>query len=291
MASENSEPGDLFVCPTPIGNMEDITLRTLRVLKEVDLIACEDTRRTGRLLDHYDIEADLLSYHEHNAASRCRRLIKELDLGREIALVSDAGTPGISDPGKFLIQEAIEAGIEIVPLPGASALLPALVASGLEADRFVFEGFMPKKGQEREERLAVLKREERTAVIYESPHRTIDTIEDLAREMPERELVLVREISKIHEEKVRGLTSELAEKISSDDIKGEVVLVLAGREKSAEEKHGYEQLSLVEHVRALMDHGYPKKEAIKMVAREREISRNDVYEAAIAIDARPQKDN
>lgn len=287
--ANTTEAKKLYVCPTPIGNLEDITLRVLQVLRETDIIACEDTRRTGKLLNHFDIESDLVSYHEHNAAARCQFLIKELEKGQKVALVSDAGTPGISDPGSRLITEAISAGLEIVPLPGPSALIPALVASGLPADRFVFEGFLPKKGQKREERLAAIKREERTIVIYESPYRTGETVSELAEIMPERKLSLIREISKVHEEKLYGTTTSLAQKLEGENIKGEVVLVLAGRDKKSEEQEGYEHLSVVEHVKKLMDHGYPKKEAIKIVARERDISRNQVYEEAIAIDARPDK--
>ena len=287
--TDNLSSRKLYVCPTPIGNLQDITLRALEVLEDVDLIACEDTRRTGKLLDHFDIDTPMISYHEHNAARRCQQILERMAEGEEVALVSDAGTPGISDPGSRLIERALESEVEIVPLPGASALLPALVASGLPADRFVFEGFLPRSGQERRDRLAALKREERTAVIYESPYRTPDTLADLAEMMPGRQLSLVREISKLHEEKIYGTTTSLAEELEADDIKGEVVLVLAGREEESE-KAGYEHLTVVEHVRALMDHGYPKKEAIKMVAGERNLSRNEVYEEAIAIDARPRQD-
>ncbi len=291
MSEENTAAAaqKLYVCPTPIGNLEDITLRTLNVLREADIIACEDTRRTGKLLKHFDIENKLISYHEHNAAARCKHLIAELEEGKKVALVSDAGTPGISDPGSRLITAAIAASIEIIPLPGPSALLPALVASGLPADRFVFEGFLPKKGQERQERLAALKREVRTIVIYESPYRICDTVSELAEIMPERKLSLVREISKVHEEKFYGTTSSLAAELADEDIKGEVVLVLAGRDQETAEKEGYEHLSVIEHVKKLMEHGYHKKEAIKMVARERDLSRNEVYEEAIAIDARPDE--
>jgi len=279
----------LYVCPTPIGNLQDITLRALEVLGEVDLIACEDTRRTGKLLNHFDIDTPMISYHEHNAARRCQQILERMAEGEEVALVSDAGTPGISDPGSRLIEKSLEAGVEIVPLPGASALLPALVASGLPADRFVFEGFLPRSGQERHDRLAAIRREERTVVIYESPYRTLETLEELADLMPGRELTLVREISKLHEEKIYGTTTSLAGELEADDIKGEIVLVLAGSEEEKEQA-GYEHLSVVEHVRVLMDNGYPKKEAIKMVAAERDLSRNEVYDEAIAIDARPRRD-
>ncbi|SDM16043.1 16S rRNA (cytidine(1402)-2'-O)-methyltransferase [Halarsenatibacter silvermanii] len=284
----DSDQKKIFICPTPIGNLRDITLRALDILRQVDVIACEDTRRTGGLLSHYDIETDMISYHEHNARKRCQELLEKMKRGKEVALVSDAGTPGISDPGRHLISEAIEAGIEVIPLPGPTALIPALVASGLLSDRFVFEGFLPKKGGERQNRLKALKREKRTSVLYESPYRTIATISDLAEIMPARNLTLIREISKIHEEKLYGTCAGLSERLTQEDVRGEVVLVLAGKEE-ADEKAGYEHLSIVEHVRRLMDEGYPKKEAIKIVAEERELSRSEVYEEAIAIDARPEE--
>ncbi len=281
--------GRLYICPTPIGNLEDITLRVLRILREADLIACEDTRRTGKLLQHFEIDTPLISYHEHNEVKRTDELLDKLGQGRDIALVSDAGTPGISDPGEVVIQAALEAGAEVIPLPGASALISALVVSGLSTERFVFEGFLPRSGQEREERLAEITVETKTVVIYESPYRIQDTLEDLASRIPERQLALIREISKIHEEKIYGQVGELAEKMQERELQGEIVLIIAGREKD-EDKIDFAEITVLDHLKLLMDRGYTKKQAIKEVARVRDLPKSEVYKEAIVIDARVNQD-
>lgn len=279
--------GKLFLCPTPIGNLDDMTYRTVKVLQEVDLIACEDTRRTGKLLKHFEIKNDMLSYHEHNEQERSQELITKLEHNMDIALVSDAGTPGISDPGEILVRKAAEAGVAIVPLPGPSAVLPALIASGFSTDRFAFEGFLPRKGTARENRLAELKLEARTTVIYESPYRAKSTLTDLAEKMPNRKIVLAREISKLHEEFLRGTTQDISQLLQEREIKGEVVLVLSGRpEKQAE--IGLENMPVLEHLKLLIDNGYTKKKAIKEVAEIRGIPKSEVYKEAIAIEARPE---
>lgn len=279
--------GKLFLCPTPIGNLEDMTYRAVRVLREVDLIACEDTRRTGKLLNHFEIKNDMLSYHEHNEQERSQEIIAKLENNVDVALVSDAGTPGISDPGEILVQKAVEAGITVIPLPGPSAVLPAVIVSGFSTGRFVFEGFLPRKGEARANRLTDLNLETRTIVIYESPYRTKNTIADLAERMPEREIVLAREISKLHEEILRGSTREVFQLLQEREIKGEVVLVLAGRQEEQAELD-LNSLSVLEHLKFLIDNGYTKKKAIKEVAEIRGISKSDVYKEAIAIEARPE---
>ncbi len=281
--------GRLYICPTPIGNLEDITLRVLKILREADLIACEDTRRTGKLLQHFEIDTPLISYHEHNEVKRTDELLDKLGQGRDIALVSDAGTPGISDPGELVIQAALKAGAEVIPLPGASALISALVVSGLSTERFAFEGFLPRSGQEREERLAEITVETRTVVIYESPYRIQDTLEDLASRMPERRLAIIREISKIHEEKIYGQAGELAEKMQERELQGEIVLIIAGRDKD-EDQIDFTEIAVLDHLKLLMDRGYTKKQAIKEVARVRELPKSEVYKEAIVIDARVNQD-
>mgnify|MGYP000040520982 CR=1 FL=1 len=279
--------GKLYICPTPIGNLEDITYRTIRILKEVDLIACEDTRRTGRLLKHFEIDNDLISYHEHNEKMRTEEIIDKLKMNQDIALVSDAGMPGLSDPGKILIKAVVNEEIEVIPLPGPSAAVPALVASGFATDRFVFEGFLPRKGQERKDRLASIKLDERTTIIYESPYRTKDTISELAETMADREIALIREISKIHEEKIYGTAGDIKERIAEREIKGEVVIVISGNQSLSKEEK-LTDLSILEHLELLIENGYTKKKAIKEVAKIRDLPKSKVYKEAIAIDARPE---
>jgi len=279
--------GKLYICPTPIGNLEDITYRTIRILKEVNLIACEDTRRTGRLLKHFEIDNDLISYHEHNEKMRTEEIIGKLKMNQDIALVSDAGMPGLSDPGEILIKAVVNEGVEVIPLPGPSAAIPALVASGFATDRFVFEGFLPRKGQERKDRLASIKLDERTTIIYESPYRIQDTITDLAEIMADREIALIREISKIHEEKIYGTAAEIKDEIGNREIKGEIVIVISGNQSLSEEEK-LTDLSILEHLELLIENGYTKKKAIKEVSKIRGLPKSEVYKEAIAIDARPE---
>ncbi|MBR6179978.1 MAG: 16S rRNA (cytidine(1402)-2'-O)-methyltransferase [Prevotella sp.] len=221
--------GMLYIVPTPVGNMEDITLRALRVLREADIILAEDTRTTGVLLKHYDIQGRLLSHHKFNEHGTTASIIERLKAGQTIALVSDAGTPGISDPGFFLVREAVAAGENVQCLPGATAFVPALVASGLPDDRFCFEGFLPQK-KGRQTRLASLANEERTIVIYESPYRLLKTLQQLADVMGgERPASVAREISKIHEECVRGTLDELVQHFTTTAPRGEIVIVVGGK--------------------------------------------------------------
>jgi 16S rRNA (cytidine1402-2'-O)-methyltransferase len=220
--------GILYIVATPIGNLEDITLRALRVLREVDLIAAEDTRHTQILLAHHGIHATLTSYHEHNERAKAQALVARLEQGTNIALVSDAGTPAISDPGFRLVVEAIRAGLRIVPVPGASALSAVLSASGLPTDRFVFEGFLPAKKKQRRERLQAVRGESRTLIFYETPHRLKDSLDDIGEILGDRGITLAREVTKMHEEFLRGRVSEIFHQIADREIKGELTLVIAG---------------------------------------------------------------
>ena len=223
--------GILYIVPTPVGNLEDITLRALRVLRESDLVLAEDTRTTGLLLKHYDIHNQLVSHHKFNEHGTSAGIVERLRSGQTIALVSDAGTPGISDPGFFLVREAVNAGIEVQCLPGATAFVPALVSSGLPDDRFCFEGFLPQK-KGRQTRLASLADEQRTMVCYESPYRLVKTLEQLGEVMgTDRRACVAREISKIHEECVRGTLAELVAHFTATPPRGEIVIVVAGQEE------------------------------------------------------------
>ncbi len=221
----------LYIVPTPVGNMEDMTLRAIRVLKEVDLVLAEDTRTSGILLKHFDIKNQLMSHHKFNEHGTSAAVIDRLLSGQNVALISDAGTPGISDPGFFLVREAVRAGIEVVTLPGATALIPALVSSGLPCDRFTFEGFLPQK-KGRQSRIEALREETRTMVFYESPYRVLKTLQQLAEVFGvDRQASACREISKIHEESVRGSLQELIEHFTATEPRGEFVLVVAGRQQ------------------------------------------------------------
>ncbi len=221
----------LYIVPTPVGNMEDMTLRAIRVLKEVDLVLAEDTRTSGILLRHFDIKNQLMSHHKFNEHGTSAAVIDRLLSGQNVALISDAGTPGISDPGFFLVREAVRAGVEVVTLPGATALIPALVSSGLPCDRFTFEGFLPQK-KGRQSRIEALREETRTMVFYESPYRVLKTLQQLAEVFGvDRQASACREISKIHEESVRGSLQELIEHFTATEPRGEFVLVVAGRQQ------------------------------------------------------------
>ncbi|ERM91795.1 methyltransferase [Caldanaerobacter subterraneus subsp. yonseiensis KB-1] len=268
------EYGTLYLCPTPIGNLEDITLRVLRVLNEVDLIAAEDTRQTLKLLNHYEIKKSLVSYHEHNKVTMGPKLIEKLKSGKSIALVTDAGTPSISDPGEELVRLCIQEGIKIVPLPGPTAAITALIASGLDASSFVFEGFLPKKSKERREKLERISREERTTILYESPHRLKETLKELKEYIGERKVVVARELTKIHEEFIRGTVEEVLEKLG-EEVKGEIVIVIEGAKISPLQKDPKELLD--KYLKLGMD----KKEAVKKVAEELKVSKREVYKLAI----------
>ena len=223
------EPGVLYLVSTPIGNLQDITLRALRVLTEVDLVAAEDTRRTGMLLKHYDLKKSLTSYHDFNKKSKAPLLIEQLKAGKSVAVTSDAGTPGISDPGYYLVQLALQNDIKVVPIPGASAFLSALVVSGLPTDRFVFEGFLAVKSGKRKKQLERLREEERTIILYESPHRFGKSLDDMAEILGDRRVVVARELTKKFEEILRGTPGEIKESLGGRKIKGELVILIEGR--------------------------------------------------------------
>jgi len=264
---------------TPIGNLEDITLRALRVLKEVDLIACEDTRQTLKLLNHYDIKTRLVSYHEHNEMTKAAELVVNLEGGARIALVTDAGMPGISDPGFRLIALAIRHHVPVVPIPGASAFLAALVASGLPTDSFRFSGFLPAKAGQRRKLLESVKDSPRTQVFYEAPHRLLDTLADVVEVLGEsRHVVVAREVTKLHEEFLRGQATEILEQLKArGDVKGEITLLIAKAEEGAAAS-APEAVSIAQRVREIMSaEKADEKTALKKVAKERGIGKSEAY--------------
>jgi 16S rRNA (cytidine1402-2'-O)-methyltransferase len=270
-------PGILYIVATPIGNLEDITFRALRVLGEVDVIAAEDTRHTQILLSHHDIHTPLTSYHEHNEKTKAQELVTRLARGKNIALVSDAGTPAISDPGFRLVVQAIRAGVRIIPIPGASALTAVLSATGLPTDRFVFEGFLPAKKKLRRERLQTLRDETRTLIFYEAPHRLKDTLDDIHELLGNREAVLAREVTKIHEEFLRGPVSALVRELGSGEVRGEVTLIISG---SAGESQVNEDLLKAE-IRELKGQGLRVKEIAEVLGEKFGYSKKDIYRLAL----------
>jgi 16S rRNA (cytidine1402-2'-O)-methyltransferase len=272
--------GILYIVATPIGNLEDITLRALRVLKEVDVVAAEDTRHTQILLSHYGIQTPLTSYHEHNERAKAEDLVKRLLDGEDIALVSDAGTPTISDPGFRLIVRAVHAGIRIIPLPGASALTAVLSASGLPTDRIVFEGFLPAKKKQRQEKLQTLRDEARTLVFYEAPHRLAEALNDVHELLGDREAVLAREVSKVHEEFLRGRVSELIRVLRRREIRGEATLIIGG---SAGESHVNED-RLKAEIRELKGKGMRVKEIAEVLGEKFGYPKKDIYRLALVGD-------
>ena len=272
-------PGILYIVATPIGNLEDITLRALRVLKEVDVIAAENTRHTQILLNHHGIRTPLTSYHEHNERTKAQELVARLEQGQDIALVSDAGTPAISDPGFRLVVAAIHAGVRIIPIPGASALTAILSASGLATDRFIFEGFLPAKKKQRRERLQTLRDETRTLVFYEAPHRLRDALDDVHELLGNRETVLAREVSKVHEEFLRGPLSELICMLERQEIRGEVTLIISG---SAGESRVNEDL-LIAEIRELKGQGLRHKEIAEVLGEKFGYAKKEIYRLALAL--------
>src|SRR3989449_5165079 len=274
------DPGAaLYLVATPIGNLEDITLRALRVLKEVDLIACEDTRQTQKLLNHYGITTRRISYHEHNEMTRAAELIVDLESGAKIALVTDAGMPGISDPGFRLIALAIRHHVPVVPIPGASAFLAALVASGLPTDSFRFSGFLPAKSGQRRKLFESVRESPRTQVFYEAPHRVLETLADVVEVLgSERHVVVAREVTKIHEEFLRGRAVEVLEQLKArGDVKGEITLLIAKAEGS-ELRAASSEVSVGQRVKQIMsDDQVDEKAALKKVAKERGIGKSEAY--------------
>ncbi|RKD26671.1 16S rRNA (cytidine(1402)-2'-O)-methyltransferase [Caminicella sporogenes] len=275
--------GKLYICPTPIGNLEDITIRTLNILKKVDLIAAEDTRHTIKLLNHYDIKKPLVSYHEHNKDKRGQELIEKLKEGQNIALVSDAGMPGISDPGEDLVKLCIENNISLEVLPGASAIITALVISGLSTKKFAFEGFLDRNKKKRRERLKEIKKDDRTLVFYESPHRLLDCLNDMMDILDDRQIVIARELTKKYEEVLRGSISDILNHFKAKQPKGEFVILVEGNYDEKGRSDIWEKISIKEHIILYINKGMKKKEAIKKVAEDRKIPKREVYKYSVDI--------
>ncbi len=279
--------GILYLCATPIGNLEDITFRVLKTLKEVDLIAAEDTRHSIKLLNHFDIKTPMTSYHEYNKIDKARYLVDQMRKGVNIALITDAGTPGISDPGEELVKQCYESGITVTSLPGPAACITALTMSGLPTRRFCFEAFLPSEKTDKKERqwiLDELKRETRTIVIYEAPHHLVKTLEDLYQTLGERKITICRELTKKYETAFSSSLSQVLEYYRTEEPKGEYVIVIQGKsveEIQKEEKESWEGMSLKEHMSYYESLGKDRKEAMKLVAKDRGVSKRDVYQALL----------
>lgn len=276
--------GTLYLCATPIGNLEDITLRVLRTLKEVDLIAAEDTRNSIKLLNHFEIKTPMTSYHEYNKIEKAYKLAEELHAGKNIALITDAGTPGISDPGEELVRICYEEGIAVTSLPGPAACVTALTMSGLPTRRFAFEAFLPKDKKERGQVLEELKDETRTIIIYEAPHHLIRTLEELQAALGDRRITLCRELTKRYENATRTTLNNVLEYFKDNEPRGEYVLVLEGktfREKEQEAREAWENMSVADHMAHYEEQGVDRKEAMKLVAKDRGVSKREIYQALL----------
>lgn len=273
--------GKLFLCATPIGNLEDITFRVLRTLKEVDLIAAEDTRHSIKMLNHFDIKTPMTSYHEYNKVEKARYLVEKLKSGVDIALVTDAGTPGISDPGEELVRQCYDAGIEVTSLPGPAACVTALTLSGLSTRRFCFEAFLPSKKKEKQWILEELKEETRTIILYEAPHRLVRTLTELYEALGDRKITICRELTKKYEEAYQTTFKEALEKYESQEPKGECVVVIEGKsieQKKDEMARTWEEIKIEEHMDYYEKQGIEHKEAMRMVAKDRGISKRELYQ-------------
>lgn len=278
--------GKLYLVPTPIGNLKDITLRALEVLKAVDVVAAEDTRQSLKLLNHFEIKKTLISYHQHNEQGKSEEIIERLNSGENIAIVTDAGTPGISDPGAVIVQKCISGGIDFEVLPGATAITTALVYSGLDTTKFIFRGFIPRETKDRKILIEEIKSVKETVILYESPHRLLSTLDLLYNNLGNRKIALCRELTKLHEEIIRGTLEEVKEELQDRNIKGEFVLVLEGKQQDMideENKQRWQHLSIKDHILEAMKEGIDKKEAIKRVAKERNIPKNEVYKYSTEI--------
>lgn len=282
---EQHKTGTLYLCATPIGNLEDITYRVLRTLKEVDLIAAEDTRNSIRLLNHFEIKTPMTSYHEYNKIEKAYQLVAKMREGKNIALITDAGTPGISDPGEDIVRICYEEGIPVTSLPGAAACITALTMSGLPTRRFAFEAFLPKDKKEHQAVLEELKTETHTIIIYEAPHHLVRTLQELHDTLGgDRRLTICRELTKRHEEKLQMTLADSLSYYEVNEPRGEYVLIIAGRsreEMKKEEQAGWEALSLEEHMAHYESQGIDRKEAMKRVAKDRGVSKRDIYQALL----------
>lgn len=276
--------GTLYLCATPIGNLEDMTFRCVRVLKEADLIAAEDTRNSIKLLNHYGIRTPMTSYHEYNRIEKGHKLLERLLGGEDIALITDAGTPGISDPGEDLVRMCREAGVKVTAVPGAAACITALTVSGLSARRFAFEAFLPADKKERQNILNVLAEETRTIVLYEAPHRLVKTLEALLKTLGDRQIRVCRELTKKHETVFGAGIEEALSYYREHEPKGECVLVIEGKsfkQIRQEEQAQWEEMSVEEHMELYLGKGFTKKDAMKQVAKDRGVGKRDIYQALI----------
>lgn len=273
--------GTLYLCATPIGNLEDMTFRVIRILKEVNLIAAEDTRNSIKLLNHFEIQTPMTSYHEYNKYEKGRKLVEKLLEGQNIALITDAGTPGISDPGEELVKMCYEAGVPVTSLPGAAACITALTISGLSTRRFAFEAFLPSDKKEREQILKELEHETRTMILYEAPHRLVKTLKLLLEHLGNRKITVCRELTKKHETAFAATLEEAVTYYEANTPKGECVLVLAGKSREQmqeEERKQWEEMTIEEHMEVYLKQGMDKKTAMKAVAKDRGVSKRDIYQ-------------
>lgn len=279
--------GKLFLCATPIGNLEDITLRVLRTLQEVDLIAAEDTRNSVKLLNHFEIKTPMTSYHEYNKIDKAYEIVEQMRAGKNVALITDAGTPGISDPGEDLVRICYEEGIEVTSLPGASACVTALTISGMATRRFCFEAFLPSDKKEKQAILEELKTETRTIIVYEAPHRLVRTLEELREALGDRRITICRELTKKHETCFRTTLEEALLFYREQEPKGECVILLEGRsrqEMRQEKQEAWKELSAREHVDYYLAQGMDKKEAMKQAAKDRGVSKREIYQELLQSD-------
>ena len=268
------EKGNLYLVATPIGNLEDITFRAIKTLKEVDLIAAEDTRQTLKLLNHYEISKPLISYHRHNEEVKKDIIINKIKEGQDIAIVTDAGTPGISDPGEEVVKEAIENDIKVIPIPGACAMINAIIASGLSTKEFSFYAFLPLNKKLRKEKLKEIKEERKTIIIYEAPHRIIETLKEMQNTLGDRNIVVAKELTKIHENFYRGRISAVLCEIG--EPKGEYIILIEGNKE--DKQNNLNSLSLEEHYKYYENKGMEKKEIIKSIAKDRKVPKNEIYQ-------------
>ena len=280
-------PGKLYLCATPIGNLEDITLRVIDTLKGVDLIAAEDTRHSIKLLNHFNIKTPMTSYHEFNKYDKAKYLVKQMQEGTNVALITDAGTPGISDPGEELVKAAYENGIEITSLPGPAACITALILSGLSTRRFVFEGFLPGENKEKQYVLQSLKNEVRTIILYEAPHRLKKTLNELYNELGDRRITICRELTKKHETVYKTTLAGAIEFYQSNEVKGECVLIIEGKsyiEIKEEELKKWDEIPILEHMDMYYNKGMTKKEAMKAVAADRGVAKREIYQKLLELE-------
>lgn len=269
------EYGKLYIVATPIGNLEDITLRAINTLKSVDLIIAEDTRHSLKLLNHLEISKPMISYHRHNEEVKYEKILEKIKEGQDVALISDAGTPIISDPGEIIVKEAIKENIEVIPVPGACAAITALMAGGVNTKKFIFYGFLSLNKKLRKKELEEIQNESRTMILYEAPHKLKNTLEDFKKYIPERNIVVARELTKIHEEFIRGTVDEILDKIQ--EPKGEYIIIINANDNQVEEESSLNSLTLEEHYKFYELQGLDKKEIIKKIAKDRNVSKNEIY--------------